>query len=112
MDSSQALFSTHHSRVASDARKRLHAVVSHAGELRYSGIHIGRTNRKGQVTLADEVRHTFAHLVVQDAVVFIHISARALLVALEEDLVANLVCRYRRIHDVELHGGFRTEVIE
>ena len=98
--------------ITANAGKRLNAIAAHARKLGYGGIDAWGTDGKGEKPLSRQIRDSFAHLVVENLVVFIDISVGSRVAVFEEHFAPDLVCRYRGVDDGKLYGSLCPEVIE
>ena len=97
--------------LALDPGEGLDAVVAHARQLRDRGVDILRLGGEGEVAVPLEVGDAFAHLVVEDAVVFLDVGVQAGVRLGEERPVADLLGRDRLVGDGHLDAGVGVEVV-
>ena len=111
LEQRQALLPIERARLASDPRERLHAVAAGTREPGRSRIDVVRSHEEGEVSVAHEVGHPLAHLVVEDAVVLLDVSVDARVALLEEALAPDLSLGDGGVDDGELDRGLRSEVV-
>ena len=98
-------------RLAADARERVGDIAFDARELGHRLPNVVRAHHVGEVAVTHEVRYPFAHLVVEDPVVFLGVLGRVGICRLKEALPADLVVRYGDVGYCQLHARVRTEVV-
>ena len=112
VDGAQPLLAVQHARAAPDLVQRLDGVRAHACELGHRRVDVLGAGREGEVALAHQVRDALAHLVVEYPVVLARVFLGVRIVGREEHLAPDLRCRYRGVHDGELHAALGAEVVE